>query len=169
MNRSLISACAAVMLVGTLTACSSAPANNSSGGTNDAGTGGTPSGGTPSGTSYSVPRSTQYPNGANQDRESYGRMTSNRTHSTASPERRPDSRYTAYSDGYVYPGNSALNSNSGPGPVHDMARSARHMVSGVGDMFRDAGDAVRSMTGMGTASQRMDNDIGNTVRNANAE
>ena len=245
MNRSLLAACAAILLVGTLTACSTTPANdtnsngnntnsgtgsssmdttngsngsgntgstngdnnsgnnpsNNSGntdvtnGTNNSGntngTGGSnttgnaansgginSTGGTPSGTSYVVPRRTHYPNGANQDRASYNRMTSSRTMNRS--EDRPDSRYTAYSDGYVYPGSNAMTSNNGSGLVQDVTRTARDMVTGVGDMFRDAGDAVRNVTGgindtrqatagQTNANQRMGNNARNTMLNINAE
>lgn len=245
MNRSLLAACAAILLVGTLTACSTTPANdtnsngnntnsgtgsssmdtangsngsgntgstngdnnsgnnpsNNSGntdvtnGTNNSGntngTGGSnttgnaansggmnSTGGTPSGTSYVVPRRTHYPNGANQDRASYNRMTSSRTMNRS--EGRPDSRYTAYSDGYVYPGSNAMTSNNGSGLVQDVTRTARDMVTGVGDMFRDAGDAVRNVTGgindtrqatagQTNANQRMGNNARNTMLNINAE
>ena len=245
MNRSLLAACAAILLVGTLTACSTTPANdtksngnntnsgtgsssmdttngsngsgntgstngdnnsgnnpsNNSGntdvtnGTNNSGntngTGGSTTtgnaansggmnstGGPPSGTSYVVPRRTHYPNGANQDRASYNRMTSSRTRNRS--EDRPDSRYTAYSDGYVYPGSNAMTSNNGSGLVQDVTRTARDMVTGVGDMFRDAGDAVRNVTGgindtrqatagQTNANQRMGNNARNTMLNINAE
>ena len=216
MNRSLWTACAAILLAGTLTACSTTPANdtNSSGnntnsgagssmnstndsnsagnnpsnhsgstdvtnGTNNTGnTNGT--GGTPFGTSYVVPRRTQYPNGADQDRAGYNRMTSSRSRSASHSDSRPDSLYTAYSDGYVYPGSHAMTSDSGTGLAHDVARTARGMVAGVGDMFRDAGNAVRNVTGgindtrQATAGQtnadhRMGNNARNTVLNTNAE
>lgn len=246
MNRSLWAACAAILLAGTLTACSTTPANdtNSSGnntnsgtgsssmdttngsngsgntgstngnnnsgnnpsnnsgntdvtnGTNNSGntngTGGNGSGstansggmnstgGTPSGTSYAVPRRTHYPNGADQDRASYNRMTSNRNRTVARSGGRSDGLYTAYSDGYVYPGSNAMTSNNGSGLVQDVTRTARDMVTGVGDMFRDAGDAVRNVTGgindtrqatagQTNASQRMGNNARNTMLNVNAE
>lgn len=244
MNRSLWAACAAILLAGTLTACSTTPANdansngnntnsgtgsssmdtangsngsgntgstngdnnsgnnpsnnsgntdvtngtNNSGNTNGTGGNGSDStansggmnstGGTPSGTSYVVPRRTRYPNGADQDRASYNRMTSSRT--TTRSEDRPDSRYTAYSDGYVYPGSNAMTPNNGSGLVQDVTRTARNMVTGVGDMFRDAGDAVRNVTGgindtrqatagQTNANQRMGNNTRNTMLNVNAE
>lgn len=236
MNRSLWAACAAILLAGTLTACSTTPANdansngnntnsgtgsssmgttngsngsgntgstnggnnsgstdvtngtNNSGNTNGTGGNGSGStansggmnstGGTPSGTSYVVPRRTRYPNGADQDRASYNRMTSSRT--TTRSEDRPDSRYTAYSDGYVYPGSNAMTPNNGSGLVQDVTRTARNMVTGVGDMFRDAGDAVRNVTGgindtrqatagQTNANQRMGNNTRNTMLNVNAE
>ena len=247
MNRSLWAACAAILLAGTLTACSTTPANdtnsngnnsgtgssmNSTNGTNGSGTTGSANGnnnsgnnhsnnsgstdvtngtnnsgntngtggngsgstgsvnggnssggmnstgGTPSGTSNVTTRRTQYPAGADQDRASYNRMTSSRSASRS--EERPDSRYTAYSDGYVYPGSHAMSSDNGTGLAHDVARTARGMVTGVGDMFRDAGNAVRNVTGgindtrqatagQTNANQRMSNNARNTMLNANAE
>ena len=60
------------------------------------------------------------------------------------------------------------------------ARTARNMVTGVGDMFRDAGDAVRNVTGgindtrqatagQSNSNQRMGNNARNTMLNVNAE
>ena len=192
MNRSLFAACAAILLAGTLTACSSTPANtaNPNGSHVNTGTGATNSGtvdtntpgttdntgGTPSGTSYVTPRRTRYPSGADQDRTSYNRMTSNRSTANGGS----DGRYTAYSDGYVAPGSNALNPYGRSGLAYDTARTARDMVTGVGDLFRDAGDAVRNVTGgindtrqatagETTTSQRMGNSTRNTMRNINAE
>ena len=230
MNRSLWAACAAILLAGALTACSTTPANDTNSNGNNSGTGSSmnstngsngsgmtdsasgnnnsgnnPSnnsgstdvtngtnnsgntngtggmnttGGTPSGTPNVTTRRTQYPAGADQDRASYNRMTSSRSASRS--EGRPDSRYTAYSDGYVYPGSHAMSSDNGTGLAHDVARTARGMVTGVGDIFRDAGNAVRNVTGgindtrqatagQTNANQRMGNNAQNTMLNANAE
>jgi hypothetical protein len=82
--------------------------------------------------------------------------------------------------GYVYPGSHAMSSDNGTGLAHDVARTARGMVTGVGDMFRDAGNAVRNVTGgindtrqatagQTNANQRMSNNARNTMLNANAE
>lgn len=177
MNRTLTAACAALLLVGSLTACgtntnTAAPQNGTTG-TNDPN-------GTPSGTSYVAPRRTQYPNGADQDRESYNRMTSSRRSMGANSEPRSNSLYTAYSDGYVYPGTDAMTPDSGPGMVHDAARAARDMVGSTGAMIRDAGNAIRnavggindtrkSTAGEPDVSQRMGNNANNTMLNANAE
>ena len=73
-----------------------------------------------------------------------------------------------------------MTSNNGSGLVQDVTRTARDMVTGVGDMFRDAGDAVRNVTGgindtrqatagQTNANQRMGNNARNTMLNINAE
>lgn len=177
MNRTLSAACAALLLAGSLTACGTTTNTTTpNNGTNDV----TNPNDTPSGTSYVAPRRTQYPNGADQDRASYNRMTSTRRNTSANNERRSNGRYTAYSDGYVYPGSDVLSPDTGSGIIHDAARTARDMIGGAGAMLRDAGNTMRntvggvndtrkSTAGEPDVSQRMGNNADNTMRNANAE
>lgn len=119
MNRQLIALCAAMTLVGTLTACSKTPADNTP---NKGVENGTTT--TPSGTSY--PRSTRY--GVNNG---YNNAYRGNT----------DGRYYAYPDGAVAPGkNGATRDLERVG--EDVAGGTRNLMRGVGDMIDDVSNGV---------------------------
>ena len=134
MNRILAAACAATLLTGTLTACSSRTMHTYPNGTNT----------TPSGTSYTAPSSRTNPAGADEDRASYNRMTSNRTQYDGTNS----GRYTAYSDGTVSPG-SNNSTYAGNGTGRGLTGAARDLTGGVGNAVRDVtngvGNAVRDI------------------------
>ena len=113
MKKELIALGAALALVGTLTACSSTPADQNKG-----------SAGSAAGTAY--PRSTRY--GMNGTAGGHGYTY--------------DGRYTAFPDGRVAPGrgNAARDMERvGKG----VADGTRDLVNGVGDVVRDAGNGLR--------------------------
>ncbi len=150
MKRWLAAACAATLLTGSLTACSSTGTTpNTNGGTN-----GTK--GTPSGTSYTAPSGMTYPRGAAEDRSGYNRMTSSRSRYDGTS----DGRYTAYSDGTVSPGskvhrNGNTNSRTGGSGLMD---ATRDLVDGAGNAVRDAA------RGVGNAVRDMGSGMNNTLR-----
>lgn len=128
MKRLLAAVCAAMLLTGSLTACSTnTPSGNNTTGGDTTGTGSTG----PAGTSYHTA-----PGGANEDRNVGGRRTSARSHNTPMD----NGRYTAYSDGSLA-ADRGQGKASGDTPGQQMARGARDIVNGVGN-------AVRDMTGM---------------------
>jgi len=134
MNRLFAAACAAMLLTGSLTACSTnTPASNNTGNTNGSAS--------PTGTSYNTA-----PGGVNEDRNVGGRRTSARGNTTPMD----NGRYSAYSDGSLAADRGRTKS-SGETPGQELARDARDMINGVGN-------AVRDMTGM----KRSNNANGNS-------
>ena len=122
MKKELIALGAALALVGTLTACSSTPADQNKGSASSGATGSTT--GSAAGTAY--PRSTRY--GMNGTAGGHGYTY--------------DGRYTAFPDGRVAPGrgNAAQDMDRvGKG----VADGTRDLVNGVGDVVRDAGNGLR--------------------------
>ena len=121
-EKELIALGAALALVGTLTACSSTPADQNKGSAGSGATGSTT--GSAAGTAY--PRSTRY--GMNGTAGGHGYTY--------------DGRYTAFPDGRVAPGrgNAARDMERvGKG----VADGTRDLVNGVGDVVRDAGNGLR--------------------------
>ena len=124
MKKELIALGAALALVGTLTACSSTPADQNKGSAGSGATGSTT--GSAAGTAY--PRSTRY--GMNGTAGGHGYTY--------------DGRYTAFPDGRVAPGrgNAARDMERvGKG----VADGTRDLVNGVGDVVRDAGNGLRDV------------------------
>ena len=122
MKKELIALGAALALVGTLTACSSTPADQNKGSAGSGATGSTT--GSAAGTAY--PRSTRY--GMNGTAGGHGYTY--------------DRRYTAFPDGRVAPGrgNAAQDMDRVGKGVTD---GTRDLVNGVGDVVRDAGNGLR--------------------------
>lgn len=143
MKRLLAAACAAMLLTGSLTACSS----NKNETPNTNGTGGTTAG-----TNYSAPGRVRYPLGADEDRASYNGMVTNRSRYDGTS----DGRYTAYSDGTVAPGSGAVTRND-----ENLGTSGNNAGSLTGDVARGAGDLVR---GTGDAVADIGTGIGNAAR-----
>lgn len=138
MNRLLAAASAALLLTGSLTACSR---------TTDT---------TPD-TGYTTNKPTRYSVGAQQDRAAYDkRMTTNDSRYDGTP----DGRYTAYSDGRVAEnparkepnsGNTTRNAARSPSrAARDVGDAARDVTQGIGDAVRDAADAVQDLNRRGT-------------------
>ena len=122
MKKELIALGAALALVGTLTACSSTPADQNKGSAGSGATGSTT--GSAAGTAY--PRSTR----------------SGMTGTAGGHGYTYDGRYTAFPDGRVAPGrgNAARDMERvGKG----VADGTRDLVNGVGDVVRDAGNGLR--------------------------
>lgn len=149
MKRLLAAACAAVLLTGSLTACSSRTTRNATNGVTGTGTGTNPTG-----TTYSAPGQVRYPAGAAEDRTSYNRMTNTQSQYDGAS----DGRYTAYSDGTVSPGHGAIardnnttnNTTTGSGTGSLTGNVAR----GAGDLVNGAGNAVADIgTGIGNAAR----------------
>lgn len=147
MKRLLAAACAAMLLTGSLTACSSTK-NDTANDTN--GTNGT-NGANPAGTTYSAPGQVRFPTGADSDRDSYNGMLTNRKYDGT-----PDGRYTAYSDGTVSPGYHTNDQNT-----TDLGSAGNNAGSLTGDVARGAGDLVR---GTGDAVADIGTGIGNAAR-----
>lgn len=147
MKRLLAAACAAMLLTGSLTACSNRNSTPNTG-TND--TNGTNA--NPAGTAYTAPGQVRYPAGADYDRDSYNGMLTNRKYYDGTP----DGRYTAYSDGTVAPGGGATtrdtyNQGTTGSLTGDVARGAGDLVRGTGDAVADIG------TGIGNAARDITN------------
>ena len=151
MKRLLAAACAAMLLTGALTACSS-NRNNTPNTGNDANGTNT----NPAGTAYTAPGQVRYPAGADYDRDSYNGMLTNRKYYDGTP----DGRYTAYSDGTVAPGgNSAARDTYHLGTTGNNAGTLTGDVArGADDLVRGAGDAVDDIgTGIGNAARDITN------------
>ena len=156
MNRVLAAACAAVLLTGSLTACSVRTADTASGATNNSG---------PADTTYSAPGSNRYASGADQDRGQYNAAVRNRQRYTGTE----DGRYNAYSDGTVSQGHGAMARDSG-----SQNRSGNNTQNRSGGSTRNRGsgnamdggsNAMRDMgSGMGNTMRKIENGIDNAVR-----
>lgn len=148
MKRLLAAACAAVLLTGSLTACSSRTDKNSTNTANGADA-------SPSGTAYSMPGQVRYPAGAAEDRAGYSHMTNSRVPYDGTS----DGRYTAYSDGTVAPGHDpARNANDFANVGRDTETLTGDVARGAGDLVRGAGDAVEDIgTGIGNAARDITN------------
>ena len=114
MKKELIALGAALALVGTLTACSSTPADQNKGSAGSGATGSTT--GSAAGTAY--PRSTRY--GMNGTASGHGYTY--------------DGRYTAFPDGRVAPGRGNA--------ARDMERVGKGVADGTRDLVNGVGDVV---------------------------
>lgn len=127
MKRMLAAACAATLLCGSLTACSTNTTTTKKSNTPNTNR-----------TSYSTREQPTHPAGADQDRAGYNRMLNNQGRFAGTS----DGRYTAYSNGAVSRRGAEDNL------VQNGKRAGQNLVDGARSIVGDVNQNVRDMGGV---------------------